>query len=283
MSHLLWGFASGPHSPVFAMPSDVMLPFMYCDSMPTAIVVVCTPEGFVLGADGLGNDSKGSVRYSEQKIFSTECPSWTLAYTLSGAASILDDETGLDTFKEECRRIAEELKNKEQIDLGCYAEDFALMLGERIQKQIYQLSPVQAQHAQLNFAGYFKSIPAMAKREIRFHQGEFSMSQRDDKLPPRPNDRYLIGSQKIANLLLESKLDEFAKYRSPSFKKLAENGGVSLQEAIDAARSYIEACSIAKARDLDPACKFIGGDTCIATITLAEGFKWFEGLAPSVG
>jgi hypothetical protein len=116
----------------------------------------------------------------------------------------------------------------------------------------------------------------MAKRVIRFHQGAVSVSQRDDKLPSRPNDRYLVGSEKIASLLAESDADEFAKYKKPAFKKLAGNVEVSLQEAVEAAKSYIEACFTTKARELDPACKFIGGHVWIATLTSAEGFKWFE-------
>jgi hypothetical protein len=279
MLHLVGDFVSGSDGPIFLTPRDVVLPVIYCDSMPTAICVFFSSEGFVLGADGMGNDGSDLAKYSEQKIFPTDCPSWNLAYGLSGLASVVDDETGADIFKEECQRIVEELKIKNPPDLGHYADYFAFALGEFVQKRLSKDGLAQGQSSALHFAGYFKTFPAMAKRTLRFLQSGVIVSEREDKMPPRLNDYFVVGSQKVARLLLDPNANEFDKYKSSGFKKMAENSVLSMQEALELATNYIAACSTDKARELDPYCKTIGGQTSIATITQTEGFRWLE---PSV-
>src|SRR5690348_2456745 len=131
MLQLFGDFQASPDGrPICIAPDDVNFS-AYCDSMPTAIVVIFTPDGFVLGSDGMGNNSHGLIRLHEQKIIPTSKPlSWRLAYALSGAASLLDDATGKDIFKDHCQRIAEELKGTCLPDLGSYAEAFVNMLAE---------------------------------------------------------------------------------------------------------------------------------------------------------
>jgi hypothetical protein len=260
----------------------------YAGTMPTAIVSIYSPEGFVIAADGFSTTGDGDA----QKIFPI-ADSPTAAYAISGWAGVSDEDIGLDiSFEAECRAVASSLNWDGFVDLNTYGETFARTVGVQIQQEIAKARVCGAisesdytekiancdRWCLLHFNGYFRGVPSMAAWSILFHLDQSSVNQYYSWQPVLGDARNFYGSTVILDLL-KSGGDSgyFDKYKTPSFKKLITRGGVSLQEAIQAASSYIEACSDPEADAMDGKCKCIGGKTHIATITPTEGFRWALG------
>jgi hypothetical protein len=218
------------------------------------------------------------------------------SYAVSGWAGVVDEETGVHIpFDGECNDVANALDMGGFTDLKSYGEAFARTVGERVQRKIGEarergsITPEdyvtkivnKDRWSILHFDGYWRGVPSMAAWTILFHLDQSSVKEYYCPQQVLPDDRYFVGSGPMLNLL-EATTDSgpFEKYKIPSFKKLIARRGVSLQEAIEAATSYIEACSQPEAQDLDDDCKFIGGRVRIATIKPVEGFEWASGSEP---
>jgi hypothetical protein len=265
----------------------------YAGTMPTAIVSVYTPEGFVVAADGLSTTGGSDA----QKVFPIPNSSTpTAAYAISGWAGVSDEDIGLDiSFDGECRAVANSLDWEGFVDLNTYGETFARTVGVRIQQRITEARVCGAisesdytekiancdRGCLLHFNGYFRGVPSMAAWSILFHLDQSSVNQYYSWQPVSADARNFYGSTTMFDLL-KSDVDcgYFQKYKTPGFKKLIARGGVSLQEAIQATSSYIEACRDPKANALDSKCEAIGGRIHIATIKPLEGFGWAPGQEP---
>jgi hypothetical protein len=145
-----------------------------------------------------------------------------------------------------------------------------------MREDVAKALPCPSVTMKVDFAGCYERKPQMAERGLFFTRSGFSIVRRDDRLSPRPNEYYVVGSDLIWRELLSGNAPEFNRFRTVGFKKIANNSVVSLPEAIEAARNYIGACAADKARELDLYCQTIGGHTSIATITPVEGFKWVD-------
>lgn len=123
----------------------------------------------------------------------------------------------------------------------------------------------------------------MAAWTIVFHLEHSFVVQYYSCRPVFGDERKFYGSDPILALLTADTDDGcFEKYKTPSFRKLIRRQGASLQEAIEAATNYIEACSQPEAKALDEACGSIGGRIHIATIKPTEGFAWVPKMGPDV-
>jgi hypothetical protein len=82
---------------------------------------------------------------------------------------------------------------------------------------------------------------------------------------------------------LRSQTSEFTdKYRTDGMRKIHCGEPTTLQEGIQAANSYIDACQSPQAREWDfDSWNAIGGKTHIATIKPDKGFEWFPGYEPA--
>ena len=264
----------------------------YAGTMPTAIVSVYSPEGFVVAADGLSTTGGSDA----QKVFPIPNPSApTAAYAISGWAGVSDEDIGLDiSFDGECRAVANSLNWDGFKDLNTYGETFARTVGVQIQQRItearFRGAISESDYTEkiancdrgclLHFNGYFRGIPSMAAWSILFHLDQSSVNQYYSWQPVLADARNFYGSTVMLDLLKSDTDGYFQKYKSPGFRKLIARGGVSLQEAIQAASSYIEACRDPKANELCSNCEAIGGRIHVATIKPIEGFAWAPGMEP---
>ncbi|MGP8155696.1 MAG: hypothetical protein ACLQMT_02395 [Candidatus Acidiferrales bacterium] len=247
--------------------------------MPTAIVIVHTAEGFVCASDGLG--SWGGNK--EQKIFQSCCQNWDIAYAIEGAASS-PRRTGEDAFKTAYQEIAEELKSETVKSLADYANMFVHRVGERLQPE-FAKGPLSDKHLIiLYFAGYFRTVPSMARRKIHFTCDGPRVTEMHDMVPLTGGSHYVAGSSCVTDKILSGS-SEFIPFRTPGFIKLKKSGSdstITLDEAVEAAEKYIAACSTPDARKLDPDnCNGIGGETWIAVIDPKE-FRWKRVPSPEL-
>lgn len=271
MLRLCGDFITGSNGPIFIEPTEVNSLAESCDPMPTAIVVIYTAEGFVVGSDGRSNEGFSDC---EQKIFPTSNTVWHSAYALSGAVGI-----GPEQVKSDCHSIAERLEQVQPPNLRTYADLFITALGKRMRLNVVEGLSAQRPSVttRIDIAGYYSGNPQMAMREIQFTIGseEVQITRSEDRHPPFPNDPFCVGSPIITNELEHGHDSEFDRFRTEGLKKLVDRKPVSLQEAAEIIRNYIAACATDKARTIDSRCRSIGGHTSIAKIT-PEGFEWIE-------
>jgi hypothetical protein len=269
--------------------------FVYSDFMSTAMVRIYTPEGFVIAADG--------YPFSTQKIFPAIGPNYKLAYGLVGWAGVRDDETGWRvSWAEECEQIESNLAKMKMDNMGKYAKTFTQMLEGQVTNKISQLRAegtisdndyAQLQREQkdskIHFAGYFNGVPKMVVSRIHFDLPESSASLEAPPQQCEPDLHCLFGSGEIRKVLRLSAEPSFSqppealeparhiwkRYRTANVVKLIERRGVSLAEAIEAAKDYIDACKDSEAIKIDKkACEEIAGHVHVATIKPNQGFEW---------
>jgi hypothetical protein len=295
-------------------------PLMYCAPMPTAIVRIYTPEGFVIAADGYSDDADAPA-LNCQKIFATSGTFGTLAFGISmlGGASFTNDVTGANlriVFGQECQHTAEKLQSYTPRSLNEYAEKFSRLFLEQVQLRIakgveegivsdsdYSGWKKSRALTLLHFAGYIASgnagnplLPSMATYTVRLADGSVEPGTALLNISHSPAVGFFYGSQQILSIL-QSEGAQFSKhsereqdrlalqiwqqYSKPAHRDLKEGRGISLSSAIEAATSYIQACSDVKARKIDQQCHSIGGRIHVGTITFEDAFKWVPNLEPS--
>jgi hypothetical protein len=257
--------------------SAMMKARFYCikiSSMPTAILVVYTSDGFVAVSDGKGNNP-GNPSLHEQKIFNLENHSLHLMYGVSGAASVIDKDGKTDILKQAYKPILEELAGEEFSTLAKYADGVVDAIGpviHEIFKEVALLKdweqyPNEPYNFGIMFAGYFKGTPAIAERKISFWRDKRCITETKDFCPARHGHYILVGSDPMADIVSGAG-NQFLQYKTPGLTKLKKNdGSISQKEAIDAGREYIKACMTPEARNIDPCvCESIGGDIWKATL-----------------
>ena len=85
---------------------------------------------------------------------------------------------------------------------------------------------------------------------------------------------------KIASVLLDSEDPRLEKYRTDACRSIANrfkhpDTAIGLQDAIEAARNFIGACSDPIAKEIEGVTyQRIGGEIQIATVTPKNGFQW---------
>jgi hypothetical protein len=270
----------------------ISFPQICCIPMSTAIVRIYTAEGFVIAADGFSTeDPTGNA----QKIFPTSTPSWTLAFCPSVcAAAMFENKDSKSTlridFASQCQIAADRMKTSHPQDLNDYARSFSRLFTECVREQMDQaqrngvLSPedfaewVAARETTiLHFSGYFYGIPSLSTVKIIFGQPEPLITLVPvSEINPKPVRGAFFGSKKIQDKLEAGQDRYWDKYRTPDLIKITIQNQGTIDDAVVAARSYIEACSDVKAPLIDSWCESIGGRIRIAKITPSGGFEWVE-------
>jgi hypothetical protein len=244
--------------------------------MSTAIVMIYTKDGFVAASDGFGNTGKGAPSLIEQKLFDVVGQNFTLIYGLSGAVSLIDKDANgneIDCFKPIYSQVASELQTITIPNLEEYADLFIGKLGNRIHKEIINTTDRWADDPhtlKVQFAGYFQGVPGMAERTLTYQRSGFSVPCKITCSPARFATSSYVGYDKLAALLAHDVDDEFRDYRiGGAWKNVWEkNESISLEDAVDAAKKYIIACSSEEARKFDPnKINTIGGKLSLATLT----------------
>lgn len=140
-------------------------------SMPTAILIAYTCEGFVAVSDGKGTNGKADAQH-ETKVFAVKGPSLKLMYGVSGTASILDG--GIEVLQPIYRPLIEELAAQSFPNLGSYADAIILQLRPILRDEIQKSQPLPDSRVdpsrplsfKIQFAGYCDDKPVMTDREL---------------------------------------------------------------------------------------------------------------------
>ena len=250
--------------------------------MPTAILVIYTNEGFAAISDGRAMGTDGRVNsQKEQKIFPIRSSSCSLVFGVAGTASLLDkapkwdNKPRKDVFKQIYCDLIKRLPAQSFTSLGQYADSFVAAAKGQIFPYLNDTVFKSKSNLKMIFAGYFKRVPSTSERTISIGWNFFSTIAGIDHRPAQIHEPCVVDSPKITDRLLHT--HDFAQFETTGFRKIYEGDpSLSLSEAIEAGKRYIDTCETQKARDLDEYCKTIGGDKSVATITSAEGFKWIE-------
>lgn len=196
------------------------------------------------------------------------------------------------SFISACCEAAEAVKSVPTAD----ASDFAAQICPLIQQRLAAVkesgklgrypSPEPIQSVELGrtivrirFDGYFNGQPFRAG--IRFYHldQELRWGTISHDLN-RWHKTILLGSMRVASVLLETEDPRLEKYRTDACRFIANrfkhpDTAIGLQDAIEAARNFIGACSDPIAKDIEElAYQRIGGEIQIATVTPKNGFQW---------
>jgi hypothetical protein len=253
----------------------------------TAIVRVCTRQGFVIAADGRRRRTEDwktfeTISDSVQKIFDLQGSGRCLAYGLAGSVSVPDENGKVELdFATEAQSAVERLRNIEPAEFKSYVERFGRLLNGALRDMNarggsrWPLVSNRGDGTVLNayFVGYYFGVPSWAHLRLVQLEGKSTSVQLDSPLA-RPGRIELMGSHPMSDLLYEHKDRRFAQYIRPKPDRAED---LTLQEAIIVAENYIRACSEPLAAQIDPECAAIGGHVHSATITPRHGFRWVTG------
>jgi hypothetical protein len=243
-------------------------------SMPTAILMAYTREGFVGISDGKGTNGKTDSQ-DEQKMFGVAGPNLKLMYGVSGAASILDLDGITEVLQPVYRSIIERLARRSVPDLGSYADDVILQIRPELSKEIKKerplpdstVSPSDPVIFKIQFAGYCDDKPVITERELCLWADKWCVTTSNPLCTIYPGRYSYVGSPKILQKLVDPYDDLFQQFKTIGSNKLIKmDGSISRDEFIDGATKYIQACMTQEARDIDSYCKTIGGNIWKATL-----------------
>ncbi len=254
----------------------------------TAIVRTLTREGFVLAADGRNSEAIGGAVISDsvQKLFPIKTLIGSFAYSIAGTINVITDdgtEVAVNLI-DEVRKSAESLATQKTKNLVgyavrlcrpvCRALEDARKLGRFSRYPSYQPSvPSERGNTimRLCIDGFREGYPSSVAIRL-FHENDRLC---EPEIMTETNyvglHRALAPVRLIGSILWEAEGDpRLAAYKGPQI--LPKD--ITLQDAIDRSRSYIQAHSDPEAIAIDDDCRSVGGHIHIATITPSEGFRW---------
>jgi hypothetical protein len=260
--------------------------------MPTSIVRIHTPSGFVIAADGYATGAAPDAP-AAQKVFGLVCPFVKAGVGISGLGNSQfsnEDKELTITFLAECTEVADEVRSTPRADFDEVAKHFTQALAKRINKRIERgrrwgavsdddlvawfADQERNKGTCLHFAGYCRDHPYVALTRVIFGKdGPRVTLEALARIPTGRTEFFFHGSKTVQDLLLTGEDPRFAQFRSKELLAVLRKEDASLLDGIAAAREYILACSSAPAREIDPFCNSIDGRIHVATVTAKEGFK----------
>jgi hypothetical protein len=276
---------------------DFFFSGLYYDPMPTSIVRINTLDGIVVAADGRSVNEKDEVVSKEvQKLFPIPFSAGSCVVGISGAGSAcFENDKGEELELEYgalCQVTAEAFRDKAFSDFSILTTAFSETLKQNMQERVrYGIqknivlkqdleqwfeSQKQEQGVTLHYAGISQGTHWFATSRIIFDSLDPVVTPRElTDVPSHKSMWRCLGSEPVETALRNIS-PEFTAFRTPGLLKFFREEALSLAEGIDAARSYIEACSSTQADELHSFCKKIGGHIHIATLTISDGFRWGE-------
>ena len=258
----------------------------------TAIVRTWTPQGFALAADGRSR-REGLIRTEiAQKIFPLESPVGSFAYSISGVAELFigDSEEVLVSLAEETRRSAESLRGRRTSNLTGYAVRLVRPAYEAL-KGVWESIDPQSHPSQpslpgergdtilrLSLDGYHSEYPTSVSVRI-FHEN--GALREPEVLPERLQPGFHMAAAPAPMIGQILWMDENDQRLSAYKGRRMWPDEITLADAIERSRLFIQAHSDPEAIAIDSNCLEVGGRIHIATITPSEGFKWI--IEPIVG
>ena len=254
-----------PDGPIYLGP--------ICIQMPTALAHIFSDEGFVIAADGFDivrtSDGPKVVSDHAKKIFQLPGINRDIACSLIGMVTLFSDagdETIFD-FISECVRAARVVESAPVRDASELAARICPLILQRlaIVKQRGDLRRYPSPPSQLGelghtlvrfyLDGYFNGQPF--RTGIRFYHidQEIAWGSISHSLG-RWSKSVLFGSDRVGYLLFDTEDPRLQKYRTDACRLVAAryrnpDTAVTLQDAIDATRNFIAACSDPVALELE--------------------------------
>lgn len=251
----------------------------------TAIVRTRTPQGFAIVADGRCR-REGVIRTeTAQKIFPLESPIGPFAYTINGTAELFigDSEEILVSLAEETRRSAEFLRGRRTSNLTGYAVRLVRPAYNAL-KDVWESIDPQSHPSQpslpgergntilrLSLDGYHGEFPESVGVRLFHENGRL---REPEVLPERLQTGFHMAAAPAPMIGQILWMDE-NDHRLSAYKgRRMWADEITLADAIERSRLFIQAHSDPEAIVLDANCLEVGGHIHIATITPSEGFKW---------
>ena len=251
-------------------PSGILrcpFPPWYRSLKMMATAIAYTRLGFAIAADGRQRWEHAptrdrSTREAEsntvQKVFEIAGKQAVLAYVVRG--HVANRDRSFDLGVELKNQIAL-LRDKHFRNCRQFLEALSVKLERYIEtaKEDGRIEEYAA--AELSFVGYFDGEPCWI--DIQFRPFRDPMTGSHWAAASRdlyPGLCIASGSQLVREMISQGD-PRFAQFWKPF------EGELSLQEAADFARGYIEACCSPLARELDPDCSGIGGHIHVATVS----------------
>lgn len=251
-----------PYCGYFYEPDEIL---DSCIDMPTSIVRIYTPEGFVVAADGREYDpkSKKVLSNSFRKIFTVEEAGRRLTYALSGTNKItLHDSTEIDMVPAIHAAVAA-LTDKKLRGLEDYAKALTEGLGDLPKRDKEKPTIVYLD-------GYYNGQADRVHIKI-FHDEDKKPKSYLDSLDP--GHTIGCGSNIIFDALRSNSDSRLAQYRSSAWD--VRRDARTLQNAIDIAKSWMDAHCGPEALGIDPQnCVAIGGIAHMCIVRPNAEFKW---------
>jgi len=234
--------------------------------MVTAIVSAYTPEGFVMGADGLRREGCTRTVVSEKarKIFCTETGNAVLSYAWAGATNLFgSEEKSIFDFLQESAEAARTLASAHVVQFRDYVNRFGEIVyqrllfaneGNKLEGNV-NLLPKGEEIARILFVGYFRGVPYRAQSAI-CRRGAVLIGANLRELRQAPVDFNVFSGSRV---MLEK------------FQRRLTDAPETLGQATALIRDYIQGCI--DNRNQDKECEDIGGHIHIASIT-SRGFRW---------
>jgi hypothetical protein len=239
--------------------------------MPTAIVSIYTPEGFVIAADGreLQMETKTVVNDSVQKIHPVSHPQGELAYSFAGTDKITPRGSGevMFDFIHETLQATDVLAARRYKSLWHYAEalrDILWPLPEQARQALstFESSP---QETMIFLEGYHDGRPKRVRLTF------FNDGLQEPEVSADFKSGTVLGviPEKVANIL-----DRVTGHGPLAAYRARLNGIETMSEAIKTSQKVVAALKDPEALQIDPRCEGIGGHVHVCKITFTDGFQW---------
>jgi hypothetical protein len=243
----------------------------------SVISSVPTAEGFVIGSDGRSSVSDPPRILSDdvQKIFSVDRRGVKLAYGLFGTIRIGD---AMDNFIFDFE--TEIVKAVEAIGRRTIWANYLAALGAHIEKSLNDARRRSNNTYQnddsltaISLGGYFERSQKCG--HLRFHHAIDTTTCEAKAYVDGFSFPWAARSEIVE--LIDSRDPRFLRFADPPRFGLA-----TLASGIDRVRNDIAAYSDPEAYKFDETLRWrIGGRVQIATLTLADGFRWVAGFEPA--
>lgn len=239
----------------------------WLDEMPTSIVQIYTPEGFVVAADGREYDMESEKTLAEnvRKIFAVNERGRALLWSLSGTNKLTLRESAkpeLDLLPL-IHEAVSKLANISLRSLWHYADALSRSVEYLPEHDEEKESTI------IYLDGYYDGRPKRAKIKV-YYNGDHSPQVSSEEIVPGKIEG--CGSNKILDAL-KLDLESAGNYRTPLWK--LDQSERTLAHAIELAKSYIGAQCDDEVREIDPKWfNAIGGFGHLCILSSNGNFEW---------